>query len=276
MKIAYFGGDLFCDCLEWLLNQGHEVEWLYTDPIRDGEFDLTQRTRKLAKQHNVIVRRTKPTLKDIESLQADNCEMIFSAGYPFKIPVWEGASIRYGVNIHPSLLPVGKGPMPLPHIILRELDETGVTLHKLSPDWDGGDVLCQQSFEVTPTSNMHELWQKARIAAVDALANFMQNPQERWSAATVQVLQDDDYWAVPEKGFALNYQKPVNIVEKYLRIHHYVNPQGEKEYVADVTFWKEFHSHAPGTVILEHEGLYIIAANDGFVKFTLVKEAYNQ
>ncbi|KAK7943017.1 Methionyl-tRNA formyltransferase [Apiospora aurea] len=49
-----------------------------------------------------------------------------------------------GLNVHPSLLPNLRGPAPLHHALLRQMDATGVSLQTLSPhEFDKGLVLVQ-------------------------------------------------------------------------------------------------------------------------------------
>ncbi|KAK8069510.1 Formyltransferase [Apiospora phragmitis] len=49
-----------------------------------------------------------------------------------------------GLNVHPSLLPNLRGPAPLHHALLRQMDATGVSLQTLDPhEFDKGLVLAQ-------------------------------------------------------------------------------------------------------------------------------------
>lgn len=56
---------------------------------------------------------------------------------------------RFGsFNVHPSLLPRGRGPAPIPWTLLRGETETGVTIIRLSEVIDGGDMLMQERVPV--------------------------------------------------------------------------------------------------------------------------------
>ena len=62
---------------------------------------------------------------------------------------------RGGVNIHPSLLPKYRGPTPIQAAILGGDRETGITIQRLAPEMDAGDILAQERFplngrETTP------------------------------------------------------------------------------------------------------------------------------
>jgi methionyl-tRNA formyltransferase len=51
-----------------------------------------------------------------------------------------------GINIHPSLLPKYRGAAPIPAAILGRDRETGVTIQRLAPEMDAGDILAQERF----------------------------------------------------------------------------------------------------------------------------------
>jgi methionyl-tRNA formyltransferase len=54
-----------------------------------------------------------------------------------------------GINIHPSLLPRYRGPTPIPQAILNGDRETGITIQRLAPDMDSGDILAQERVPLT-------------------------------------------------------------------------------------------------------------------------------
>ncbi|RKP47739.1 formyltransferase family protein [Pararobbsia silviterrae] len=48
-----------------------------------------------------------------------------------------------GVNVHPSLLPQHRGPVPTLHALLEHPPRFGVTVHRLVPQIDAGPILAQ-------------------------------------------------------------------------------------------------------------------------------------
>jgi methionyl-tRNA formyltransferase len=54
-----------------------------------------------------------------------------------------------GINVHPSLLPAYRGPTPIPQAILNGDRETGISIQRLAPEMDRGDILTQESFPLT-------------------------------------------------------------------------------------------------------------------------------
>ncbi|MFE1598143.1 formyltransferase family protein [Methylobacterium sp. ID0610] len=50
-----------------------------------------------------------------------------------------------GLNVHPSLLPRFRGPVPTFHALLDETPAFGVTVHRLAPAIDAGGILAQET-----------------------------------------------------------------------------------------------------------------------------------
>lgn len=50
-----------------------------------------------------------------------------------------------GINLHPSLLPLHRGPVPTIHALADGRAEFGVTVHRLAPAIDAGAILAQEA-----------------------------------------------------------------------------------------------------------------------------------
>ena len=70
------------------------------------------------------------------------------------------------MNIHPSLLPRYRGAAPIQWTLINGDEETGVTILKVTPKLDDGDMLLQESTRVDPRENAVELGERlARLGA---------------------------------------------------------------------------------------------------------------
>ena len=67
-------------------------------------------------------------------------------------------------NIHPSLLPAYKGPMPTNWAIIHGERTTGVTVHEMTPDIDGGRIVLRHALEIGSDCD-GELRRRAGLAA---------------------------------------------------------------------------------------------------------------
>ncbi len=97
--------------------------------------------------------------------------LLFSFGYILKKEFLEIPK-RMSVNIHPSLLPKYRGAAPINRVIMDGEKKSGVTFFKMDETLDGGDIICQKSFELKPYMDSLELREKMVDVASDIFLNF--------------------------------------------------------------------------------------------------------
>lgn len=92
-------------------------------------------------------------------------QMLITWRCPYIIPESIYSIPEYGsYNLHPSLLPKYKGLNPWEEMYAAHETEGGVTLHRLSADVDGGEILLQRAF--TLSGNLQsDRWQSDKTAA---------------------------------------------------------------------------------------------------------------
>lgn len=156
MKVAYAGIDLFAPALETLLAQGCEVLQVFTCKT-DNITEFNTKITALAAAHNIPCTKERIRREDLERLRAQGCELFLCAGYYHLIPIVDALPM---VNVHPALLPEGRGAWPMPVTILRGLKQSGVTLHKMSATFDTGEILLQRVCPVLPRETLESLTQK--------------------------------------------------------------------------------------------------------------------
>jgi methionyl-tRNA formyltransferase len=89
-------------------------------------------------------------------------EVVVVACYPTRIPrvVWMSGP-HGAINIHPSLLPRGRGPDPIFWSFRRGESETGVTVHQLTDQLDAGPIFAQERIDVAAGVTEAELESRA-------------------------------------------------------------------------------------------------------------------
>ncbi|HET7034841.1 MAG TPA: formyltransferase family protein [Thermomicrobiaceae bacterium] len=76
-------------------------------------------------------------------------ELLVVSCFPWRIPASLVKLARLGgINLHPSLLPRHRGPEPLFWVFRAGERETGVTLHRLVPRLDAGEIVLQERLPV--------------------------------------------------------------------------------------------------------------------------------
>ncbi|WP_087143208.1 methionyl-tRNA formyltransferase [Crenothrix polyspora] len=264
MKIAYFGYDFFWKCLEYLLNNDNEIIKVFTYKT-DNTYNFNYKITDLLSNKSIPVQFGKATENDIQKLVDSGCELIVSAAYPYKIPIINDLK---GINIHPTLLPQGRGPWPLPYIILNKLVESGVTIHKLNEKFDSGDILIQGSYPVSEKDNLESISCKSQIVAIDILQRLMFDFDKYWINSKPQ--GEGSYWAFPsDDKQTIKWNDSVDNIDRIARAFGKLESTAnfaEKIWVIrDLSVWKQNHNYEIGSVVHETNKEVVVAASDGLV-----------
>jgi methionyl-tRNA formyltransferase len=246
---------------------GHELLQLHTYPT-DNHYDFNERVATLAQRAAAPMFLSPITTASLASIDRRDRQLLICATYPYKVPAEVIASFDHAVNIHPSLLPEGRGPWPLPWIILRGLSRSGVTLHKLDEAWDRGDILLQREVEVSPEENLESLSAKIQLAADVLIEQYLRDPAAADRNATPQ--ETGSYWARPAQlERTLKWDGDVRrihtIVRAFGKFESFAWIEGKRYLVRNVSVWQEQHVHAPGTVVHRMNREIVVAARDGYV-----------
>lgn len=275
MKIAYCGYDFFSQCLQSLLSRGENVYRAFTFEC-DNRSDFNQYLTDIC-QKNAIPLTDKPIDADtLKQLQKEGCELLITAGYCYKIPDLSGTDIK-GINLHPTLLPVGRGPWPLPWTILTGQERSGVTIHKLTPDLDAGDILLQEDFPLEANENLESLSAKTQILASTMLPKVMDSFSDYWQNASQQE-GDDSYWLRPtDADRMLDWRAGVKQLDRHCRAFGKMGCYGkfDDQYwlVYRLVAWAMQHDAEPGTVVHKTNTEIIVSASDGLVSLQYFEPA---
>jgi methionyl-tRNA formyltransferase len=80
------------------------------------------------------------------------------------------------VNLHSSLLPRYAGRFPAEWAILRNESKTGVTLIKMSPEFDAGDIIAQKTIPILSADTRETLYQKLYTLGADLVISTLSRP----------------------------------------------------------------------------------------------------
>jgi methionyl-tRNA formyltransferase len=267
MKVVYCGYDFFWNVLQEILDGKHQLLALYTFRT-DDHYDFHQKVTALAHAVETPLHLDPITLHSLDPIPRADRHLLICAAYPHKVPIEVIASFEYVVNVHPSLLPAGRGPWPLPWSILRGDVKTGVTLHKLDRDWDAGDILLQEEIAVSAAENLESLSAKLQLRAAPLVAKFLANPRDIWRNAWPQ--SEGSYQSWPqESDRTIVWDAEVASIDRVIRafgkFESFAWIQGRKYFVRDASVWQQQHAYAPGTLVHVMNRELVVAARDGLV-----------
>lgn len=169
LRIAYFGlpiGALL------LLRDGHELVVTALPPVpAPGRRRLARRLSGRALDGLVLgvalEARVDRVLGPNSEALGGNVDLVVSWFWTRKLPErWLRLGRFGGVGVHPSLLPRHRGPNPYFWAIDEGDRETGVTAHRLDPDYDSGPIYAVRTLEVGERNS----WQLAHALDRPSLA----------------------------------------------------------------------------------------------------------
>jgi methionyl-tRNA formyltransferase len=85
----------------------------------------------------------------IDKIYDNDFDILISNGCPFIIPIAEIINSKILINIHPTFLPYLRGKTPLNGIFYEKIKHLGATMHYLSDEIDGGNIIYQERIPVT-------------------------------------------------------------------------------------------------------------------------------
>jgi len=151
MKIVFFGsGTYTIPIIEMLLQHG---------------LSLIVTTEKEGAYINFLKKLPVPFLmtnlkspEDIKTIEAIGADVAVLASYGAIIPQHVLDLFPHGIlNVHPSLLPLQRGPSPIQSTILAGDTKTAVTIIKLDHKVDHGPILLQKEVELVGTETGKQL-----------------------------------------------------------------------------------------------------------------------
>lgn len=107
------------------------------------------------------------SIKDKEStikrtIHQQQPDVLITYRCPYVLSIEIIAAIPQGAyNIHPSMLPQYKGLNPWQEIFENHETKNGVTLHRITEDIDGGPIIMQKAYDISPNDTIMSAREKS-------------------------------------------------------------------------------------------------------------------
>jgi methionyl-tRNA formyltransferase len=110
------------------------------------------------------------------------------------------------INVHPSLLPLYRGPSPIESAIVNADEQTGVSIIKLVPLMDAGPIYGTDVYQLSGNETQPELYEKLAQVGANLLINLLPSildesitphPQDDSKAIYCNLLDKKDSWLDP-------------------------------------------------------------------------------
>ncbi len=262
MKIAYFGYNAYSSCLDLLISSGHEVVCIYT-----GENSIyTDRVIRYSELNQIPLSFDKPDQHQMDELVCAGVDIFLSAEYPWNIPIPD--ELKFAINVHPTMLPYGRGPTPLPLLLLAYPQHAGITFHKMTNKLDEGEILLQKKIKIDENESFDTLSAKLYIEIPLLLNELLSNLNHYYENGTRQ--EKGSYWGkLSRQDQTINWNRPtvkvLNQFRAYGSLGVYSEIQGQTYLITAAEGVICQHNIKVGEIILIDEIKLVIASNDGLI-----------
>lgn len=204
LKIIFMGTPEFSvPILEGLLEK-YEVRAVVTQPDRVSKNNKVNipPVKELANSHTLLVLQPENINDNVDILLSLEPDLIITCAYGQKIPKAILDYPRLGcINVHASLLPKLRGGAPIHRAIINGHKQTGVTIMHMNEGLDQGDIISQETVEITEQDTASSLHEKLSAVGRDLLLKTLpsiidgtapRTPQNKDEATFAFVIKRDD------------------------------------------------------------------------------------
>lgn len=112
--------------------------------------------------------------EEAKSITDHSPDLFIVVSFGLMIPRWAlNVPSKGPINIHPSLLPLYRGPSPIQWALLEGDNMTGVTLIRMNEKMDEGDIIYQEQVPIRADDNYITLSERLSLKAADALPGIL-------------------------------------------------------------------------------------------------------
>ena len=178
------------------------------------------------------------------------------------------------INVHPSLLPMYRGPSPVQTAILNGETETGVSVMQLDRKMDHGPVFIQKKIVILPIDTNQTLHQRLAAVGADLLLSTLPQIINQSLKPQAQIESQATLTKIIKRDDGLvNWQKTALEISRQFRAFCpwpgvYTQWQGKRLKIANLSVLEaDFKANlASGTVFIDAGGQLAVACQTGAIK----------
>lgn len=276
-KVILFGCQAIAiDILRFLVNQkdlevSKVISYEVLSDISRGQESIIS----FASELGVPVEHPKKISSNLVSdIRKINPDLIISAYYRKIFPKELIEIPRLGIiNIHPSLLPFYRGPVPTAWAILNNETEFGITIHKVDTGIDTGDILFQSKYQIDPNETGYELYLRAMQLGSDL---FIDKFQDIISNKVQPKKQSNggSYYGKLSSRVVVDWRHSAQMIKNNVRVraHPYIPVETilESKYFfinkVSIAQDKNFAVQVPGRILkVFKDDTFLVSCSDGII-----------
>jgi methionyl-tRNA formyltransferase len=167
-------------------------------------------------------------------------DLFVVASFGLIVPKWVlDMPVKGPINVHPSLLPLYRGPSPIQCAILSGDEMTGITLIRMNEKMDEGDVIYQEQVMIRKGENFIDLSERlaARVAGIlpDVLDHIethgmLKRTEQHHEAATYTPIITKEMGAIDWKKSAAEIDRQVRAFVLWPTAYSFIDGKMMKVY----------------------------------------------
>jgi methionyl-tRNA formyltransferase len=273
-KIVIFGCQLITqDIINFLIKNKLKPSLVVTYEVYSDKL-LNVDIKKICREKKIKIFFNKKIddnlILEIEKIKPD---LIISSYYRKIIPYKIIKLSKLSINIHPSLLPFYRGPVPSAWAILNNEKFTGVTIHKMDKGIDAGDIIFQKKIKIDKKITGFKLSQKLMI---ESFIIFKKNFSKIIKNKFKIIKQDKtgSYYGKLDSNLLINWKNKADDIINFIRV--FASPYASartllfNKYLfideAEKFFLKGYIAQKPGKIISVKKDFIIVSCADGLIK----------
>jgi len=221
-KIVFFGcQQIGVDFIDFLLTREDiEISLIVTYELpMDKTYGYKSVLEEATKRGLKVINPNRITESLIQEIKEINAYVIFSIYYRkifhrelLKIP-------EIGcINIHPSLLPEYRGPVPTAWALMNGEKFFGITIHHMDEGMDTGDILVQERYEIFDNETGYELYTRAMKLGAEMLKRNFYEILNKEIKPYKQSGIGSYYGKKPGK-YTIDWQYKAEYIRNMIRVH---------------------------------------------------------
>ncbi|GLB46810.1 methionyl-tRNA formyltransferase [Philodulcilactobacillus myokoensis] len=286
-SVVLMGTPSFCvPILEGLVKDKYQIKAVVTQPDRPvGRKHLLSESpaKKAAQKFNIPVLQPQKLGGSHEMDQVIKIapDFIITAAYGQFLPtkLLNAAKIA-AVNVHGSLLPKYRGGAPVQYAIMNGDDQTGITIMYMAKKMDAGDIIDEQSVQITKTDNTQTMFKKLSFVGRDLLLKTL----PKIVNGSVKPIKQDESKVVFSPNIKrseerLNFNQSATLIDDKVRALYpdpisYVILKNKRTKIFETTPLNEHTDKKPGTVVeKDKHHLKIAAGKNSVIEINVLQPA---
>lgn len=177
------------------------------------------------------------------------------------------------LNLHPSLLPEYRGGNPYSRVIMNGEQETGVTIHFISENFDEGDIVAQVKCPIDERETIGTIFNKTNYIGVRLMLNVLfeyekngalnRIPQPQGEYKKAKNLANNEYYIDFNKS-AIDIERQIRALNPFFNCYTYYKGQVLKIFKASVLN-HGYENAQNGEIVKIEADKFFIKTQDGIL-----------